>query len=388
MKINMRSIVVASILTFYIIINFPFVSLALADSISASAESPVLKSSSDWDLLTPPLFFDKKIFSVSAKLGGSVTSSEGFLFYSNNPEYVKADALADNGCWLNMAEVCGTGQVYIWHNNAVSQTIKTSIVITNPNSSMNIIVQSNQYALTNGIGLSDITAWDTYLTGNQPAISVTLRPGQSVELFRQDVDLNHNYGIMAALSVTDVIGRPAYGVVEDIAYIYNKYSAQEYAAEDGSVSGVRGLGRSYQKKLEFESLVVSDNNYSAFSIGAKDDSFRGSDLVTLLNPNGQTKNVLEGSYGEIMTIVIPVTNRYKDNQNFGIFIGSTGGNSYPFVRLNNQNSFISVPVKPFTAYDMVQTGEIKLGSKKTITFTLVIPALSSTPLLIGVHPIQ
>jgi hypothetical protein len=88
----------------------------------------------------------------------------------------------------------------------------------------------------------------------------------------------------------------------------------------------------------------------------------------------------------MMKIIIPIKNLYKNNQNFGIFIGSTGGNSYPFVRLQ-ENSFVSSPVKPFHVYDMIQTGKMALGSMETASFTLVIPALSSTPLVIGVHPI-
>jgi hypothetical protein len=327
------------------------------------------------------------IYTPSPDQSGSVVFQNGFLFYSNNPEYVKDSALADNGRWLNRAEVYGSGQVFTWHNNATYVTIKTGLYIINPDKTKSIVIKIDRYALTNGIGISNTSAWSAYLEDNQTSISISLKPGQSVELFHQAVAPNHNFGIIAEMNITDSAGRPAQAVLEDLVYYYKNSSATNFAEGDWSSSGGRGVCSSCQNTLTFDPVVMNGNDYKALSIAARDDSFNGADVVKISDFSSHQASLLEGNYGLIMTVKIPVTNNYQDKQNFGIFIGSIGGNSYPFVRME-ENSFISYPVKPFKAYDMIQTGEMDLGSTETVSFTLVIPALSSAPLIIGVHPIS
>ncbi|MDD3365051.1 MAG: hypothetical protein PHZ03_08740 [Syntrophomonas sp.] len=243
--------------------------------------------------------------------------------------------------------------------------------------------------MTNGIGVPDVTAWDSYLGSNQPSISKVIKPGQSVALFKQTVAPNSNFGIIASVQVSFLqTGIAAPAIFVDQAYS-NYIAATKYAELDNGITGCRGVGSYYQNTLSFDPITMTTNNYSAYYIAAKNDSFDGKDLLKLTDYGTNTVNesLLEGNYGQIMKIVIPIKNRYKDNQNFAIFIGSTGGNAFPFVRLQ-ENSFVSFPVKPWSAYDMIQTGEMPLGSSETVSFTLVIPALSSTPYVIGVHPIK
>ncbi len=324
----------------------------------------------------------------SLNKGGSVTPQSGFLFYSNNPESVYDRALADNGCWLNLAPVSGHGQVYVWHRNATSQTITAELCIINPSNSTDIIISTSNYALTNGIGVSDVTSWDAYLGSNQPSIAMVIKPGQSVALFKQKVAPNSNFGIIAAVQVSYTTGVAAPAIFVDQAYS-NYIAATKYAELDNGITGCRGVGSYYQNTLSFDPITMTSKNYSAYYIAAKNDSFDGKDLLKLID-YGSThdkESLLEGNYGQMMKIVLPIKNRYKNNQNFAIFIGSTGGYAFPFVRLQ-ENSFVSFPVKPWMAYDMIETGEMPLGSTETVSFTLVIPALSSTPLVIGVHPIE
>jgi hypothetical protein len=325
----------------------------------------------------------------SLNKGGSVDPEKGFLFYSNNPESVYDRALADNGCWLNLAPVSGNGQVYTWHRNATNKTITSELYVINPNKSTDIIVNTNNYALTNWIGVPDVAAWDLYLGSNQPLISILVKPGEKVALFKQTVAPNSNFGIIASVQVLYTTGVPAPAIFVDQAYASSN-NATKYAELDKGIIGCRGVGAYYQNTLSFDPITMSTKNYSAYYIAAKNDSFDGKDLLKLIDygTNPSNESLLEGNYGQVMKIILPIKNRYKDNQNFGIFIGSTGGNAYPLVRLEGKNSFVSFPVKPWSAYDMIQTGEMPLNSSKTVSFTMVIPALSSTPYVIGVHPIE
>lgn len=318
---------------------------------------------------------------------GSVISQGGFLYYSNNPEQVTDGALADNGCWLNRAEVSGNGEVYVWHTNATGRTLNSELYVFNPSKYSDIIITTYHYALTNGLGTTDVTAWDSYLKSNQNSTQILVKPGQYVELFKQMVAPNNNFGVVAAINISDAtFGNAAKAVFEDLVYDKN-ISATKYAELDDGITGGRGVGSSFQNILNFDPIKMTANNYSAYFIAAQNDSFNGQDLVKITDfGNYKIASQLEGNYGQMMKIIIPIKNLYKDNQNFGIFIGSTGGNSYPFVRLQ-ENSFVSSPVKPFHVYDMIQTGKMALGSMETVSFTLVIPALSSTPLVIGVRPI-
>ncbi len=260
------------------------------------------------------------------------------------------------------------------------------LYIINSSDVNTITVKTNQYALTTGVGASDVAAWDSYLGSSQTSISVSVKPGQCVELFKQAVARENNFGLIAALDITDTEGNPAKAILEDVVYNKN-ISAAKYAKLDEGINGGRGVGLSYQNTITFEPIKMSESNdYTLYNIGAINDSLNGKDLVKIKDCSNQMESLLEGNYGEVMTIILPIKNFYKDQQNFGIFIGSTGGYSFPFVRLQ-ENSFVASPVKPFTAYNMIQTGKMAFGSSEKVSFTLVIPALSSTPLIIGIHPI-
>ncbi|MEN6327986.1 MAG: hypothetical protein ABFD18_17475 [Syntrophomonas sp.] len=348
---------------------------AAASGHTAATASPTLITPQDSGIT---------INTISIHKNGSVSSQGGFLFYSNNPEYVFDYDLADNGCWLNQAAVSGNGQVYIWHNNAANKTINSELNITNPNNE-SIIINSNHYGLTNGIDSTDATAWDSYLGSNQTGISIIIKPGQSVQLFKQSVPQNNNFGIVAEVNITDLNGNPAKALFEDRAYYQNIW---EVKCTGYSINGSRGVGSSYQNTITFDPVKMTGNNYYTYSIGAADDSLNGQDLVKIKDNRNYNESLLAGNYGEVMTINIPIKNYYKNDQNFGIYIGSIGGYSFPFVKLKDNKSFVSSPVKPFTAYDMIKTGKMNFGSTETVSFTLVIPALSSTPWIIGVHPIE
>src|SRR5665647_1477321 len=236
---------------------------------------------------------------------GSFSSQGGFLFYSNNPESVKDRDLADNGCWLNRANPVGMGQVYVWHNNATGKTIESELYVLNPSESNDIIIKSNQYGLTNGVGVNDVAAWDSFLESNQTSISVLVKPGQSVELFKQTVTPNNNFGIVAAVNITDTKGNPAEAVFEDLVY-YKDNLATGYAQLDGITNGCRGEGSSYQNKLTFDPITMNGHNYFTYKISSGNDSLHGTDLVKITDYGNSKETLLEGSYGVVMTITFPI----------------------------------------------------------------------------------
>ncbi|MGI5921633.1 MAG: hypothetical protein ACOX6I_07840 [Syntrophomonadaceae bacterium] len=388
MKLHIKSIVLAGILSACSILFFAAIGSANMIANNSIARDSLIGAGHMVAMASPTLIPPKDsgltIHSPSLHKNGSVVFTGGFLFYSNNPETVYNDHLADNGCWLNQGLVSGRGQIYVWHQNGTNKTINADLLVTNPNST-SIMVKSNQYGLTNGMDVSDVRAWDTYLTSRQAGISIMVEPGQTVPLFNQAVAPSYNYGIVAAVNITDINGNPAQAFLEDIAY-HQKISKVKFAGYDGT-KRCRGIGSSYQSIITFDPVKITDRNFYAYSIGAREDSLDGKDLVKIKDGSNNKESLLEGNYGQVMTINLPIKNSYRSNQNFAVFIGSIGGYSFPLVELN-KTSCIYVPVKPFSAYDMIQTGKINRGSTVTVSFTLVIPALSSTPLIIGVHPIN
>jgi len=384
MRINWPSNIKASFLGFWVLFFGLTNWAAAADPSSAPAKSTS-------SLLKPPAEAGLTINWADIKANGSVTFNEaGFFFYSNNPEAINQETLADKGYWLNRAEVSGKGQVYTWHTNKADKEVTSSLFITNTNRSKDIRVTIKRYGLTNGKSKNDISAWDAYFNGQPEIIRKTIKPGQFIELFKQTVSPYSNFGIIAEVDITDKSGQPAQALMDERVYYKEnlKNRVHQYAPLDRSRNRCRGIGESYQSRISFDTVTFKgDAPYVAYSIGARNDSLAGADLITITDLNTGKELPLEGNYGEIMTITLPVRNEYRNFQNYGIFIGSIGGYSFPFVNMGG-TSYVNRFVPPFKAYDMIQTGHMPLGTTQTITFDLVIPSWSSTPLVIGVHPLS
>lgn len=382
MKKYWQSAIAISFLGIYLVF-FSLVNFSAAATTNPAAAKPT------YSLIKDPQNAGITIKPSEVKPNGTAAFERGFFFYSNNPEEIKKESWADNGYWLNRAEVSGQGQVYVWHTNGSNETITSVLYIQNNNKKEDITITINKYGLTNCKNSTDIPAWDTYFNQKQERIIQTLKPGQFIELLPQNVAPDCNFGIIAEVNITDKAGNPATALMDDRVYYKEslKNRAYRYAKLDNSRNRCRGIGDAYQSNITFDTVTMSEDTYTAFSIGALDDSLKGKDLVNITDLDTKKDTLLEGSYGEIITITIPVKNDYKAYQNFGIFIGSIGGHSFPFVKME-KTSIIDTYVKPFKAYDMVQTGHMPLDTTQTVTFSLVIPALSSTPLVIGVHPID
>lgn len=317
----------------------------------------------DWNN-DPP----KATGSAAASFGG------GFLFYSNNPESVTESALADKGCWLNRQSVSGAGQVYLWHQNDTGKYIRSVVSIYNPNS-YSINVTSTNYGTTNANGESDMNAWKKYLQTPSP-IPITIAPYSYGSLFDQYVAPGNNFGVVARLNITSG-GSPAGAIVYDLAYEYDSSAAWRIASPSGDKEC--GIGYGFYNSLNFGAIAPKDTLGLYYGFGYYEDSFNGNDLVEITGGNSTGK--IEGSFGQQLVITLPVRNSFNTTRTFRIAVGSRGGATIPVV--NAYNAIGSKGwVSAYNAVDLIEA-EIPGNQTTNLTFTLMICAISASPLYIG-----
>lgn len=316
----------------------------------------------------------------------SVSFGGGYLFYSNSPETVYSSALADNGCWLNRASVTGEGQVYLWHNNSTGSQINSLLLIYNPNTYA-IKVTSTNHGTSNIYNGNDSSAWVSYFITS--SISTTINAGSWGSMFAQTIPASNNFGVVARTNVTNnSSGAAASAVFYDIAYISNSSGATTFAAPNTGQRGhSTGSKSGFYNTLSFNTITPTDStNGIGYKIGASSDTFSGNDLVYLTDDSGQTTGDLDGSYGQQLVIILPIHNGTSSARSFRIFIGSTGGLSYPLVNLNGSSASYA-STNPYYYRDVIDTGTIAIGDTTTVTFFLVVPAIASTPYVIGARPL-
>ncbi|WP_240416637.1 hypothetical protein [Paenibacillus periandrae] len=310
----------------------------------------------------------------SASIGG------GFLMYSNNPEKVFSGDIADNGRWLGRQSVRGAGQVYLWHVNATGSTINSTILIYNPSASNSITVTSSNYGTTNATGISDASAWVSYLNTSS-SISTTIGPGGygSLPALNLTVANGSNYGVVARLNVTIAgTGSAADAVLWDLAYISNSSGATGPASTVGSKQNGYSATGSYNY-LNFPTMAPTTLNGIKYNFGYVGDDFTSTDMVWV--SGGSHTGYIECCYGSQYNVTIPLYNNSGSTQTLRIFLGSIGGFVFPVV---NGYGVIAKKewVDAWTYVDVVETTLGPYGSE-TINFTLMISAISASPLHIG-----
>lgn len=319
--------------------------------------------------------------SWAAKGSSSVSFGGGFLFLSDSPEYVTTSALADNGCWLNRASVTGSGQVYLWHNNNTGSQIHSMLLIYNPNP-FSITVTSTNHGTTVSTG-NDSNAWASYFITS--TISTTISAGGWGSMFPLSVPNNYDFGVVARTRVTNSSGSNAGAIFYDLAYLTDSSGASTFAASQPGAR--RGHGNSYYNTLNFATIApTSSTNGTAYTIGAISDTFSGSDLIYITDDSGQTSGYEEGSYGQQLVVNLPIRNNTGAARSFHIFVGSTGGYSFPLVNMNGSTAQYGI-TNAFSYRDVIDTGTIAAGATTTVSFFLVVPSMSSTPYVIGARPV-
>ena len=321
----------------------------------------------------------------------SVTLGGGFLFYSNNPESVNTAALAENGRYLNRATVTGSGQVYTWHVNKTGRAISNSLHIINENN-FPIRISVNTRALTNHALRSDNDAWITFW-GGSGATTITIQAGGSSSLFIQNNISNDNvFGIIGRINITHTSVSPAPETLHDVAYIANPSGAGEFAEIQGSGSDPgskrRGFANSgFWQTMNFHTLSPNDLNGSFYTISKYDATFSGEDLVQINDPSGATSGGLAGSYGCQININLKIHNTDPIARNFRIYLASRGGLCFPCFHYNNgrfrfgaRGTWGHIPA--FQAIDIIEVN-INRNVTMTVPFQIVVPAVASTPYVIG-----
>jgi hypothetical protein len=333
--------------------------------------SPLVITYSKQKILTP-----KYIMADTSK----VNQGNEFLFYSNNPEAFDINALADRGCWLNKTTVTGSGQVYIWHRNNSGAAINSCLMIYNPND-FAIKITSKNYGTTNAKSSSDSSAWLSYFK-TSTSITKTVEPHTNGSMFFQFIPCGNSFGVVASMNITNPSGTSASAVLYDLAYINNYSAADTFALTVGGEK--RGLGDSYKTTYNFPAISPTDKAGFAYQISSFDDSFNGGDLTAIVDKAGDLPERLTGSYGQLLTINLPIHNSGTVDKNYYIFIGSNGGTSFPLIKLNETYARYDW-IKSGNFVDIINTGIIPADTTRIVEFTLVIPALSSTPYVIGAH---
>lgn len=319
--------------------------------------------------------------------GQTYRSVNEFFFYSNSPEEIENTHLADNGKYLNMCGVQGNGQIYVWHYNGEnSQTINATLMIYNSNS-YDIVVDITHYGLTKNQGVnSDIPAWTNYIGGQSK--TVTVPAGNFVHLFDwEGIGSNYVYGVVARASIKQASnGATAAAFLYDIAYRLASNVGNAVAFSAFNTSKQRGTGDGYYQYVEFDDIVFgTETTYKGFSFGHRDSVFEGVECSTITEPSTNRTYLLEGGYGQMFYIKMKIVNKSGASKRFKIFMGSEGGSSFPFVMLGTGLTTDSY-VPAYCYSDVILTDIVANGGYTEVEFSMVIPAVSATPYIIGVHP--
>ena len=87
-----------------------------------------------------------------------------------------------------------------------------------------------------------------------------------------------------------------------------------------------------------------------------------------------------------MNITIPIKNVTGSAREFRIFIGSIGGDSYPFVNYAGGIVKYTEAAEYDNYRDVIETDSIANNATTSVQFSTVITSLAAAPYIIGVHP--
>lgn len=321
-------------------------------------------------------------------------TSEKF-FYSNNPEQVVPDSLADRGSWLAKELISGSGQIYTWHVNNTGMAIHSSILLYNPNST-DVTIRFTNIGLTNGSN-TDRNAWVNYYNNTSGTKTFVLKSQQflSPDVLHSLVQPNNMFGKVARFSIS---GTSLY--IYDLAYATNSGGAKLPAPKDKSDSRTRGLGNGFYETMDV-TLTLTDNAATqSFSLGGingketnKNDSFYGADIIHIQD-SSEVNNLsydLYGNYGVQMRINLTIDNQCRVGNNgkrVRVFMGSrvaaeAGGALVPFCRYNKQIYSAFTGIEPGEKYIDVLYNDSMPTGKTQVTFDMVVPAQSAAPVIVG-----
>lgn len=311
-----------------------------------------------------------------------------YLFYSNSPETLDANDMADNTKFLNKVSVSGNGQVYTWHANGTGRTINNCILIYNPNN-YDVTLQVTNYGLTNDStkSLPDANAWEKYYNGQNT--SVTVAAGGYGNLFLRSIASGNHFGIVARINIVKKgTTNSASVVLYDLAYFSNSGNAQYFATADpADTKRARGKGNGFYVTIDLPTVAPTNTNGVGYSIAAASDAFGGVDCAYITDPSGSTSGRFQGAYGQQFQITIPIKNNTGTARKFRIYIGSRGGDAFPFVYFAKGIVKYNDRMTYYVYKDVIETDVIPNGSTIPVTFSTVVTAMAATPYFIGVRTV-
>lgn len=343
-------------------------------------------------LLKSEANYAKPSLQLKTSGGGSASIRSGdFLFFGDSPETVLTSHLADSGKYLHWANVTGNGQVYTWHSNQTGSTINSCLLFYNGNS-FPVTVSSTNYGTTKLSGVqSDSAAWASYMKGGSTA-SVNVAAKGYQKMFLQSVPNNYVFGILARLKVTNSnTGALATVGLYDLAYRTNDSGATSFAPY--VAPHLRGSGNGYYTTVSLNPMSPPANKSGgiAYTLAASFDSLNGQDCAYITGASGSPSGKLEGCYGQQLIVTLPIKNTTDKARKFRIFVGTqaTGKYStlYPFVSIGGNSVAPGTTIAPGLFRDVIETDLIGVGATLNTSFTTAVPAVSSTPYIIGAYAI-
>lgn len=320
--------------------------------------------------------------------GTVLLNTSEFLFYSNSPETLNTSDMADSGKFLNRVSVGGTGQIYTWHQNGCGMSIKNCILIYNPNTYA-VKINVTNFGLTNtsNTGIPDAVAWESYYNGQNT--TYTVAAGGYQNMFLSTIHSGYNFGIVARVNIVKSGTSTAATVTMfDLAYTSNSGGASAFAEADALTSKrARGKGAGFYATLSFPTVAPTAGTSCGYKIASTDSFFSGAECSNINDPSGITSGLLRGAYGQQLNITLPIKNVTGTARKFRVFIGSHGGNSFPFVNYAGGIAKYTSAAAYYSYRDVIETDSIANGATTSVQFSTVVTALASAPYFIGVYAV-
>lgn len=321
----------------------------------------------------------------------SVWKGGGFVFVSDNPEKVTPEDLADSGKWLVREYVFGSGFVYSWHQNGCGYPINHALSIYNPNP-FPIRVSSPNNGTTNSNGGPDSTGWLSYFSGST-STSVVIDGNSYKTLFNQYIPAGNNFGYLGQVSITNSNdGSAARALFYDIAWRTNSSGATSFASIK-SPTMRRGVGPTYYNTMYFQTMTPTTNGVGYRICGSQEypGVFGTEDLPYITDPSGAVSGLLAGGYGQQYAINMTIKNATSVSRKFHIFIGRPG----PYntnVSLHTFVNFKGVSLsRDWLAAgvykDVISTNTLAPGASEDVSFFMVVPGMSATPVILGARAV-
>lgn len=330
----------------------------------------------------------------ASKGTSSVMKAGGYVFFSDNPESVESQDLADSGKWLLRDTVTGSGFVYSWHQNNCGYPIQHALSVYNPNSYAIRVTSANFGTSNVGSGSSDSEAWEHYFKGINYDSKV-INPNSYGTLFhRSSIAHSNNFGFLGQLNVTNSSsGAAASAVLYDIAWRTNSSGATANALPKAPEQR-RGKGPTYYNTFYLQTIAPTTSNGIAYRILGSPQHpgiFGTDDLVYITDPTGLRSGYSMGGFGQHHAVNMTIRNNTNTSRKFHIYIGRPGPPTENF-SLHVCVHFAGTTVRRdwLTAgkfKDVIATNTLAPGAQEDVSFFMAVPGMSSTPVLLGARAV-